>query len=102
MIISTKTDSTTPSPPKKKKKKKHRFYLTNVSWSHNSNEEGCSHEEKYPHFLVCKGLLLISNDGVGVARGTVFQEIRPGAGFKKPATSAKKTVGGATVESVLN
>ena len=31
------------------------------------------------HFRVCKGL---SNDDVGVARGTVFQEIRPGAGFK--------------------
>ena len=31
------------------------------------------------HFLVCIGL---SNDDVGVARGTVFQEIRPGAGFK--------------------
>ena len=30
-------------------------------------------------FLVCKGL---SNDDVGVARGTIFQEIRPGAGFK--------------------
>ena len=30
------------------------------------------------YFLVCKGL---SNDGVGVARGTVFQEARPGAGF---------------------
>ena len=30
-------------------------------------------------YLVCKGLL---NDDVGVARGTMFQEIRPGAGFK--------------------
>ena len=29
--------------------------------------------------LVCKGL---SNDDVGVARGTVLQEVRPGAGFK--------------------
>ena len=28
---------------------------------------------------VCKGL---SNDDVGVATGTVLQEIRPGAGFK--------------------
>ena len=24
----------------------------------------------------------VSNDGVGMARGTIFQEIRPGAGFK--------------------
>ena len=31
------------------------------------------------HVLVCEGL---SNDDVGVARGIVFQEIRPGAGFK--------------------
>ena len=30
-------------------------------------------------FLVCKGP---SNDDVGVARGTVFQEVRPGPGFK--------------------
>ena len=30
-------------------------------------------------FLVYGGL---SNDDVGVARGTLFQEIRPGAGFK--------------------
>ena len=30
-------------------------------------------------FLVCNGL---SNNEVGVARGTVYQEIRPGAGFK--------------------
>ena len=31
------------------------------------------------YFLGCKGLL---DDGVGVAKGTVFQKIRPGAGFK--------------------
>ena len=31
------------------------------------------------HFLGCKGL---SNDDIEVARGTVFQEIRPGVGFK--------------------
>ena len=34
----------------------------------------------FAYFLVLhEGL---SNDDVGVARGTVFQEIRPGAGFK--------------------
>ena len=33
----------------------------------------------FTHFLVCIGR---SNDGVGGARDTVFQEIRPGAGFK--------------------
>ena len=31
------------------------------------------------HFLVCKGR---PNDDVGGGRGTVFQEIRLGAGFK--------------------
>ena len=31
------------------------------------------------YFPVCKQL---SSDDVGGARGTVFQEIRPGAGFK--------------------
>ena len=30
-------------------------------------------------FLLCKGL---SNDDVGVARGTVLQEVRPGIGFE--------------------
>ena len=33
----------------------------------------------FKRFLVCKGL---SNDDVGRARGTVFQDIQPGAGFK--------------------
>ena len=31
------------------------------------------------YFLVCEGL---SNDDVGVARGTVFQEVWPEAGLK--------------------
>ena len=36
-------------------------------------------------FLFAKGYI---NDGIGVARGTAFQEIRPpGAGFNTPATS---------------
>ena len=46
-----------------------------------------------PYFrrFVCKGL---SNDGVGgVARGTVFQEIRPEAGFKT-GDSVKEKLGG--------
>ena len=46
------------------------------------------------YFLIFKGL---SNDDVRVARGTVFQEIRPGAGFKT-ADFAKEKLGGATVE----
>ena len=48
------------------------------------HEEGCYEENILTTFLVCKGLLLIllSNDDVGAERDTVFQEIRPGAGFK--------------------
>ena len=36
--------------------------------------------EKYPYIFACaKGLTV---DDVGVSRDTVFQEIRPGAGFE--------------------
>ena len=48
------------------------------------------------YFLGCKGL---SNDGVvGVARGTVFQEIRPGASFKTGDLVREKLGGLPTVE----
>ena len=43
------------------------------------HEEGCYEKNILKHFHACKGL---SNDDVGAARGTVFQEIRPGADFK--------------------
>ena len=43
------------------------------------HEKRCSETYLSMYFLVCEGL---SNDGVGVTRGTVFQETRPGAGFK--------------------
>ena len=33
----------------------------------------------FPQNVVCKEL---SNDGLGVARSTVIQDIRPGTGFK--------------------
>ena len=47
------------------------------------------------HFHVCKGLLvLLSNDDVGVARGTVLQEVRPGAGFKTGDFVQEKLGGG--------
>ena len=36
-------------------------------------------EQILAYSLVCEGLLI---DDLGVATGTVFQEIRPGAGFK--------------------
>ena len=43
------------------------------------HEDGCYETSILKHFHACKGL---SNDDVGVTRSTVFQEIRPGAGFK--------------------
>ena len=45
------------------------------------HEEGCYEKYILIYFLACTG---ISNDGVGVARGTVIQEvrIRPGAGLQ--------------------
>ena len=43
------------------------------------HEEGCYKVKVSVYCLVCNGL---SIDDVVVARGTVFQEVRPGAGFK--------------------
>ena len=49
-------------------------------------------EKKFPYiFLFAKKGL--STDDVGVARGTVFQEVRPGAGFKN-GVLLKKSWGG--------
>ena len=42
-------------------------------------EEGCYEKNIFTCFFVCK---LLSNDDVGVARATVFQEIRPNVDFK--------------------
>ena len=47
-------------------------------------------------FLACKGL---SIDDVGVAKGIVFQEIRPGAGFKA-GDFVQEKLRGATVVRV--
>ena len=47
-------------------------------------------KQNFVHF-VCKGLL---NDDLGVAKGIVFQEIRPGAGFKTGDCVEKKSFGG--------
>ena len=67
------------------------------SWVLDRHEEGC-HEKKsiFTCVLVCTGL---SNDDVGVvARGTVFQDIRPGAGFKTGNFVEEELGGGATAE----
>ena len=58
------------------------------------HEEGCYEKDLFKYFLVCEGL---SNDGVEVAKGAVFQEIWPGAGFQTGGFVEEK-LGGATVE----
>ena len=50
-------------------------------------EQGCYEDYGFTHVFVFakEGLLVpveLSNDDVGVARGTVFEEIRPAAGLK--------------------
>ena len=45
----------------------------------------------FPCIFLCKGR---SNDDVGVARSTVFQEIRPAAGFKNGDIGKKELGGG--------
>ena len=55
------------------------------------HEEGCYGKKIITYDLVCKGL---SNDDVGVARGAVLQELRPGAGFKTGGFVEEKLGGG--------
>ena len=50
------------------------------------------------YFLVRKGL---SNGNIGVARGTVFPEIRPGAGINTSDFGEEK-LGGATAERLVS
>ena len=54
-------------------------------------EEGRYETQLFVYFLACKGL---SNDDVGVARGTVFQEIRGRELVSQPAISSTKSWGG--------
>ena len=71
-IVELTTDSTI-APPQNQ-----RFSLTNVSWLLDTRKDAMKRISACITF-VCGGL---SNDDVRVVRGTVFQEIRPGAGFK--------------------
>ena len=66
------TDSTI-DPPKKPAS------LFNELFMAARREEGCYEKSILKNFDVRKRL---SNDDVGAARGAVFQELRPGAGFK--------------------
>ena len=60
---------------------------------HGSQHEEECHEKKIylRFFLVCSRL---SNDYIGMARGTVLREINPGAGFKPGDFVKKKSEGG--------
>ena len=82
-----KTDSTI-APPKTSD-----FLLTDVSWLLGTRTPDPIENRVFLWFLVCKSL---SIDGVGVSRDTVFQEVRPEAGFET-GDFGKKKVGGATV-----
>ena len=54
------------------------------------HERKCAMKIMFSHvFLFTNDFLSI--DDVGVARGSVFQEIRPGAGFETGAISVKKS-----------
>ena len=53
-------------------------------------KKGCYEKYIFTYFLVREGL---STDDVGVAKGIVFQEIRPWAGFKT-SDFVKETLGG--------
>ena len=55
-----------------------------------NKEEDAMKKNASIYFLICKEL---SNDDVGATRVTLFQEMRPGAGFKT-IDSAKKEFGG--------
>ena len=82
------TDSTI-APPKKKR----RFSLTRVPWLLDTRNDAMKNTASCI-FFVWKG---ISNDNVGVARGAVFQEVRPGSGFKT-GDFVKEKIVGVTVE----
>ena len=57
------------------------------------HEEGCYQVKVSTYFLVCN---VPSNKHVGLARGTVFQEVRPGACFQTVDFDNEK-LGGAIV-----
>ena len=59
------------------------------------HDQGCYKKALVTHFLVFKGL---SNDDVGVARGTVFRENAAGSGFQNRRFRCRKVNrGGAAV-----
>ena len=62
--------------------KNQRLSLTNVSWLLDPHEEGCYYENVLWCFLVCKERAIERCTSGWQGRGTVFEEIRPGAGFK--------------------
>ena len=60
--------------------------------------KGCYQQNVSMYFLVCEDL---SNDDVGGSRDTIFQEIRPGAGFETGDFVKEKLRKGATVGRLL-
>ena len=66
---------------------------TLITWLLDTRKEAKISIYMLMYILVCQGRTRISNDDVGVARGTVFQEIRRGADFTTGDT-VKETFGG--------
>ena len=59
------------------------FFSDSVSWLLDTRKNDRQIRSSHTFFFAKEGLVVVlSNDGVGVARGTIFQEICPGAGFK--------------------
>ena len=56
-----------------------RFSLPNVLWLLDTRKGAIT---KILHIFCCLQMTTVSKDDAGVTRGTVFQEVRPGAGFK--------------------
>ena len=80
------TDSTMIAPPKTCD------FLEREHFMVARHEEGCYEKASSNIFMYAKKGL--SNDDVGVARGTVFQETRPGAAGFKTGDSLKEKLGG--------
>ena len=64
------------------------------------HEEGFC-KKKRLHVFSCLQRTIISNDDASVARGTVFQEVRPGAGLKTGDFVKEFFLGGATVRRLI-
>ena len=71
--------------------------LTNVSWLFDTRKDALMNKQNPFRAFPCMQRT-IERDGVGATTGTVFQDIRPGAGFKTGNFVEEELGGGATAE----